>query len=267
MKYRRFSPLLSSVSGDLQVLQVTYSTKKGMIGSNVLFGSLHALADIGNVGENSFSVAFSHALGWGDLVALCSGHNVVGVPLGKLAEESRKKHGVANGLGLVVSPNASSFVHVTLLLLRFLLSLLSALLQLKLLELLGEVVVLGSLGLLLLLLQGQVETSILGGGSIVGRGGIGIIVDLLRLLLLLLHERKVKTTILSWGEILSSCRLRISKGLKGGRKRRRTRRVGLSRILGIFGSVNHGDGTVSVYYDLFVGESNGFARFTFGRCL
>lgn len=26
MKYRRFSPLLSSVSGDLQVLQVTYST-------------------------------------------------------------------------------------------------------------------------------------------------------------------------------------------------------------------------------------------------
>jgi hypothetical protein len=25
-KYRRFSPLLSSVSGDLQVLQVTYST-------------------------------------------------------------------------------------------------------------------------------------------------------------------------------------------------------------------------------------------------
>jgi hypothetical protein len=61
--------------------------------------------------------------------------------------------------------------------------------------------------------------------------------------------------------------LRISKGLKGGRKRRRTRRVGLSRILGFFGSVNHGNGTVSVYYDLFVGESNGFARFTFGRCL
>jgi hypothetical protein len=28
MKYRRFSPLLSSVSGDLQVLQVTYSTRK-----------------------------------------------------------------------------------------------------------------------------------------------------------------------------------------------------------------------------------------------
>ena len=26
MKYNRFSPLLSSVSGDLQVLQVTYST-------------------------------------------------------------------------------------------------------------------------------------------------------------------------------------------------------------------------------------------------
>lgn len=237
------------------------------IGGDVLLGSLHALADIGNVGENSFSVAFSHTLRRGNLVALCSSHNVVGVSLGELAEESRKEHGVADGLSLIVGPDTSSFVHVTLLLLRSLFGLLSALLQLKLLELLGEVVVLGSLGLLLLLLEGEIETSILGGGSIVSGGGFGIVVNLLGLLLLLLHEGKIKTTILSWGSILNGCRLRISKGLKGGRERRRTRRVGLSRILGFFGSVNHGDGTVSVDYDLFVVKSNGFAGFAFGRCL
>ncbi|KAI6768341.1 hypothetical protein HG530_006350 [Fusarium avenaceum] len=243
------------------------------VSSNVLLSSLHALADIGNVGEDSLSVAFSHTLRRGNLVALCSGGNVVGVPLSELVEETSEEHTVANGLGLIVGPDTSSFMHVTLLLLRNLLNLI-AFLELELLQLLGEVVLLRSLDLLLLLLEGQVETSILGGGSIVGRScvgvgvGIGIcVVDLLGLLLLLLEQGKVEGTVLRCGDFLSGCRLRVSKGLKGGRKRRRTRRVGLSRVLGFFGSVDHGHGTVSVDYYLFVGKSNGFARFAFGWCL
>lgn len=151
------------------------------IGGKMLLGSLHTLRNIGDVGKDGFSVAFSHALGRGDLVALGSWGSVVGVSLGELVEEARKKHAVANGLGLIVSPNAGSLVHITLLLLRNLLDFL-ALLELKFLELLGEIIIaLGSL-LLLLLLQSQVKASILGGCSIVSGGGISVgigVVDLL----------------------------------------------------------------------------------------
>jgi hypothetical protein len=223
------------------------------VSSDVLLSSLHALADVGNVGEDSLSVAFSHTLRRGNLVALCSGGNMVGVPLGELVEETSEEHTVANGLGLIVGPDTCSFMHVTLLLLRNLLNLI-AFLELELLKLLGEVVLLGSLDLLLLLLEGQVETPILGGGSIFSRScvgvGIGIcVVDLLGLLLLLFKQGKVEGTVLSCGDFLSG------------------RRVGLSRVLGFFGSVDHGHGTVSVDYYLFVGKSNRFARFAFGWCL
>lgn len=37
MKYKRFSPLLSSVSGDLQVLQVTYSTGKQLVSMTLFY--------------------------------------------------------------------------------------------------------------------------------------------------------------------------------------------------------------------------------------
>jgi hypothetical protein len=38
--------------------------------SNVLVGTLHPLADLGKVGEDGLLVSFTHALRWGDLVAL-----------------------------------------------------------------------------------------------------------------------------------------------------------------------------------------------------
>ncbi len=117
MKYNLFSPLLSSVSGDLQVLHVTYSTDVRLVnvpvnrslgkladispqhilnllllestlddqtsatingtartqfskqvGSDVLISSLHAFANLRNIGENGLLVAFTQTLGRWDLV-------------------------------------------------------------------------------------------------------------------------------------------------------------------------------------------------------
>ncbi|KAL3960842.1 hypothetical protein ACCO45_005959 [Purpureocillium lilacinum] len=135
------------------------------VGGQVLLGTLHALADVGNVGKDGFPVAFAHALGRRDLVALGAAEGVVGVLLGQLAEEAVEQEGVANGLGLVVGPDAGAGVHVARLLLD--LGGLVGVLDLELLELGGEVVVGGGvlLDLLLLLLEGQVEAAVLGGGA------------------------------------------------------------------------------------------------------
>lgn len=55
---------------------------------DVLLGPLHTLANLGKVGEDGLLVAFTHALGRWDLVALGSSGGVVGVLLGEKAEES-----------------------------------------------------------------------------------------------------------------------------------------------------------------------------------
>jgi hypothetical protein len=111
---------------DLLLLEATLddqspATVDGTVGTqlseevsrHVLLSTLHALADVGNVGKNGLPVAFTHTLGWGDLVALGSAEGVVGVLLRELAEEALEKHVVVDGLGLVVCPDAGTGVHVT----------------------------------------------------------------------------------------------------------------------------------------------------------
>lgn len=54
---------------------------------DVVLRPLHTLADLGDVGEDGLLVAFAHALGRWDLVALGASRGMVGVLLGKKGEE------------------------------------------------------------------------------------------------------------------------------------------------------------------------------------
>lgn len=55
---------------------------------DVVLGTFHTLANLWKVGEDGLLVAFTHALGRWDLVALGSPGGVVGVLLGEKVEES-----------------------------------------------------------------------------------------------------------------------------------------------------------------------------------
>lgn len=117
-------------------------------------------------------------------------------------------------------------------------------LDLKLLELGSELVLLGSIGvlglLLLLFLHAQVESAILSGGGTVLLSTVLLSLDLL--LLLFLQHGEVEATI---------------GGRRGGIGGILGRRVGQCRILGGFlGCVDHGHGSVCVDDYLLVGESN-----------
>lgn len=210
---------------------------------HVLLGTLHTFADVGNVGKDGLPVAFTHALGRGDLVGFRAAEGVVGVLLGKLAEEALEKEVVGDGLGLVVGPDTGALVHVAVLVVlrlgRFVL-----IMNLELLELGGELIVLGNLLdlLLLLLFHREVKTSVLASGIILSTLGT---LNLL-LLLLLLQERKVKAAILNGSSIVSSIGgfrvdVSVSKCAQGSRQRRRTWRVGLGRILFLLWCGDHGD--------------------------
>lgn len=54
----------------------------------MLVGPLHALANLGEVGENGLLVAFTHTLRWRNLVALGNASGVFGVLLGQEGEET-----------------------------------------------------------------------------------------------------------------------------------------------------------------------------------
>lgn len=144
------------------------------IGSEMVLGSFHALADIGNVGKNRLPVAFAHTLGRRNLEALAASESMIRVLLRQLVEKALQKHAVAKILGLIVCPDAGAKVHVSGHLLGGA-SCLFRVLDLELLQLGGEVIFLGrvllDLLLLLFLQETQVETSIVGRRRIIGSGG------------------------------------------------------------------------------------------------
>jgi hypothetical protein len=81
----------------------------------VFVGTLHALADLGEVGEDSLLVAFAHAL-WGrDLVALCARAGEVGMLRVEEREEAVQQEVVGNGCCRLVLPDASALHHVAFL--------------------------------------------------------------------------------------------------------------------------------------------------------
>lgn len=59
----------------------------------MVLGPLHTLADLGDVGKDGLLVAFTHALGRWDLVALGAASGMVRVLLGQEAEESALQKG------------------------------------------------------------------------------------------------------------------------------------------------------------------------------
>lgn len=165
----------------------------------MLLGTLHALADIGNVGKDGLAVAFAHALRGRDLVALGAGKGVIGVLLGELGEETVEKERVVDGLVLVVGPDARASVHVAIQVgTGSGVGAVLGLLDLQLLELSGELIVLGTfLGglLLLLLLHRQVEATV----TLAVSGAIIAILGGSLLLLLLLEQRQVEATVVGRG--------------------------------------------------------------------
>ena len=137
----------------------------------MLVGTLHALADLGKVGKDGLLVAFAQALRRRDLVRPCAGRGVIGVLLLQGNKEALKEIGVRDGLALVVLPDTSSLLHITLLLIgdNGLLASLVAF-DLESLELLGEIILLlGDLLLLLLLQQGKVDSAVISRGLVAPR--------------------------------------------------------------------------------------------------
>lgn len=137
---------------------------------DVLVGTLDALADIGDVGENGTTVTLTETLGRGDLVGLGAAREQVGVVALDEGEEARDEERVGNGLRVVVLPDTGAGLGVTLghgLLSLFLTLLCGGL---------GLVLVGGLLlGLLLLFLQrGGVELAV-GGGGLFAFAGLGIL--------------------------------------------------------------------------------------------
>lgn len=215
--------------------------------SDVLLGTLHALADIGNVGKDGLLVTFTETLGRRDLVASGAAGCVVGVLLRQKAEETAQQQVVADGLCSVVLPDTSALVHVARLLLLLGLGLTLAIL---LIDLeggnLGSEIILTLLGGLLLLLflhgEGQSILSSLCGGV----GAVGILG--LDLLLLLLHGGQIERRLLGGGiaSINSRC-------------------VGLGGLLGFLGGGHGGYLAVGFDYDSFCVEYDALALFAIGN--
>jgi hypothetical protein len=81
----------------------------------VLVRALHALADLGEVGEDGLLVAFAHAL-WGrDLVALCARAGEVGMLRVEEREEAVQQEVVGDGRCRLVLPDAGALHHVAFL--------------------------------------------------------------------------------------------------------------------------------------------------------
>lgn len=148
----------------------------------MIIGPLHALADIGNVGENRTTVTFTQTLGRRDLIRLGTAGQQIGVVALNEGEESGHKQRVRDGLRGVVSPDTGSSFVVSLgddlfLLLgdgTFLLCN-TGLSQLGL-----EIARVDLLRLLLLLLQsGGVELAVGGGGLVIALGVLGLLALLL----------------------------------------------------------------------------------------
>lgn len=74
--------------------------------------SLHALADIGNVGENGTTVTFTQTLGRGNLVGLGAGGQKVGVVALDEGEEAGDEERVGDGLNGV---NATQRISIKLI--------------------------------------------------------------------------------------------------------------------------------------------------------
>lgn len=137
--------------------------------------SLHALADIGNVGENGTTVTFTQTLGRGNLVGLGAGGQKVGVVALDEGEEAGDEERVGDGLSSVVRPDTGAGLEVALR--DFLGLLLTGLLSNTGLSELGVEV--GGVGLLrlaaallFLLQRGGIEFAI-GSGSFLVIAGVG----------------------------------------------------------------------------------------------
>lgn len=84
---------------------------------DVLVGSLHTLANLGNVCENGLLVAFTQALRRRDLVALAAARSKVGVVQLQLREEAGEEERVLDRGDFAVLPDAGALLHVAVLLL------------------------------------------------------------------------------------------------------------------------------------------------------
>lgn len=130
--------------------------------------SLHALANIGNVGENGTTVTFTQTLRRGDLVGLGAAGQEIGVVALDEGEEAGDEERVGDGLCGVVCPDTGAGLEVAL---RQLLGLIlaSLLSNTSLSELGIEVVGVDLLrlaaALLFLLQRGGIEFAIGGGGG------------------------------------------------------------------------------------------------------
>lgn len=149
---------------------------------DVLVGTLHLFADVGNIGEDGLLVAFTHTLGWRNLVgAGAAVASEVGVLALEESKEPAEKERICQVGGRLVGPNSGSLINISRILRRNLRLLGggSTLLGItggdaSLLELSVKVLRLGHL-LLLLFLEAHVEI-----GRLVASG-----VGILGLLLLL----------------------------------------------------------------------------------
>ena len=83
--------------------------------SNVLVGTLHPLANFGNVGEDGLLVSFAETLRWRDLVALDAVTSKIGMLRVEESEESVQEHVVLDGSCVIVRPDAGALHHVSLL--------------------------------------------------------------------------------------------------------------------------------------------------------
>lgn len=81
----------------------------------MLVRTLHALANLGNVGKDGLLVAFTETLWRGDLIALCAGASQVGMRRVEQGEEAVQEQVVRDGRRRVVLPDARALHHVTLL--------------------------------------------------------------------------------------------------------------------------------------------------------
>lgn len=155
----------------------------------MIIGPLHALADIGNVGENRTTVTFTQTLGRRDLIRLGTAGQQIGVVALNEGEESGHKQRVGDGLRGVVSPDTGSSFVVTLGDDLFLLLGDGTVLLCNtgLGELGLEITGVDLLRLLLLLLQsGGVELAVGGGGLVITALGV------LGLLALLLFRKTLE---------------------------------------------------------------------------
>lgn len=150
---------------------------------DVLVGTLDALADIGDVGENGTTVAFTQTLGRGNFVRLGAAGEQVGVVALDEGEEPRDEESIGDGLRVVVLPDASAGLEVALgqTLLTLLLHILCGNAGLGELGLEVVGVIRRLLGLLLFLQRGGVELAV-GCGGLVAFAALGILA-LLALLL------------------------------------------------------------------------------------